>query len=78
MESKWLDMDRLYWFIVSDDEEYMRDYEYVYTVQRKCPEQLVFVFKTRDLANKCAKRLRELYPAETIIVRKQVVRTEYR
>jgi len=67
-------MDRLYWFILSDD-EYEREREFVYIVKRG---DMDFVFKTQELAYKCADKLSDMYPEELIRIEKKVVRTDYR
>ena len=73
-------MSRLYWFIIDDEPEKKRDCsEYVYIVHRD-KLGLEFVYKTLDLARKCAERLVYHYPEETdsIYIRKMVVRTDYK
>ena len=70
-------MSRLYWIIIDEDEPVTPVREYVYVVRRET-KGLEFIFKTRDLALKCAKRLEDMYPEEyDITVQKKVVRTEY-
>lgn len=68
-------MDRLYWFILSDDTEYEREREFVYIVKRG---DMDFVFKTQELAERCADKLSDMYPGELIRIEKKVVRTDYR
>lgn len=73
-------MSRLYWFIIDDEPEKKRDYnEYVYIVHRD-KHKLEFVYKTLDLARKCRERLISNLPeeADSIYIRKMIVRTDYK